>query len=191
MLRQAKNTFTLAEFLAMEVISEEKHEYYNGKISEMASATADQSIVSVNCAVELNKYLAPMPAHIFGSGMRLLVERSGFYTYPKAMVVPGKLEFARSRNDVITNPILIVEVLSESTRKYDRDAKFNFYKQIPSLREYILVESEQARVECYRRTRDDQWVIEMYEDLDTVVKLESVACEIPLRQIYAKVSWLS
>jgi Uma2 family endonuclease len=122
--------------------------------------------------------------------MRLFTERSGLYTYPDAMVICGKIQFTERRNDTVTNPLLIIEVLSESTRDYDRGAKFNFYKQIPSLQEYVLVESESARVECYRRTEGDKWTIETYAGPDATAKLESLACEIPLRRIYHKVSWL-
>jgi len=123
--------------------------------------------------------------------MRLHIERSGLYTYPDVMVICGKIELVKNRNDTVTNPTLLVEVLSESTREYDRGAKFNFYKQIPSLREYVVVESENPHVECYRRTTGDQWLVEMHDDLDATVTLESVACEIPLQRIYSKVSWLS
>lgn len=128
---------------------------------------------------------------MFNSDMRLHVERTGLYTYPDVMVICGKIELAKKRNDTVTNPLLIVEVLSESTRDYDRGAKFNFYKQIPTLREYVVVESEHPHVECYRRTEDDKWLIEMVDDLDATLRLESVACDIMLRRIYHKASWLS
>jgi Uma2 family endonuclease len=107
------------------------------------------------------------------------------------MVICGKVELVKGRNDTVTNPVLIVEVLSESTRDTDRGAKFNFYKQIPALREYVVVESERPHVEYYRRTADDKWLVEIYEELDATVKLEAVACEMTLREIYRKASWLS
>lgn len=191
MLRSGKKTFTPTEFLAMEEVAEYKSEYYNGEIFAMSGGTADHSSVAVNLTIELGTCLAMKPCRVFNSDMRLHIERSGLFTYPDVMVVCGKIEFVLKRQDVLTNPVLIVEVLSESTREYDRGAKFNFYKQIPTLSEYILVESEQAHVECYRRRQGDQWLFEMSDDLNASLKLESVACEIPQRQIYAKVSWLS
>jgi len=191
MIRSIKKNFTLAEYQAMEQVAEFKSEYYQGEIFAMSGGTADHSTIKLNLGAKLLALLDPKPCRVFDSDMRLLIEPSGLYTYPDVMVICGKIEFVPKRKDEVTNPIVLVEVLSESTRDYDRGAKFNFYKQIPTLREYILVESEQPRIECYRRTQSDQWVIEMYENLEAAVKLESVACEIPLRQIYAKVSWLS
>ena len=191
MLRPVKTVFSPAEYLAMEEVAEYKSEYCNGEIFGMSGGTADHSLATVNFTAALSQRLQLGPCRVFNSDMRLHVERNGLYTYPDVMVICGKIELVKNRNDTVTNPVLIVEVLSESTRSYDRGAKFNFYKQIPTLREYILVESERSHVECYQRTRDDQWLVEMYDDLSATVKLESVACEIPLLQIYSKVSWLS
>ncbi|MCX6027910.1 MAG: Uma2 family endonuclease [Chloroflexi bacterium] len=191
MLRLNKRTFTPAEYLAMETVADYKSEYYNGEIFAMSGGTTDHSLVAVNLTIELGTRLAARPCRVFNSDMRLHVERSGLYTYPDVMVICGKIELVKRRNDTVTNPVLLVEVLSESTRDYDRGAKFNFYKQIPTLQECVTVESKRPHVECYRRTEDDKWLVEIYEDLDSTVKLESVACEITLRQIYAKVSWLS
>ena len=191
MLRLKKKTFTSAEYLAMETVADYKSEYYNGEIFAMSGGTADHSLIAVNISSGLSQRLAPTPCRVFNSDMRLNVERSGLYTYPDVMVICGKIEFVKRRDDTVTNPLLIVEVLSESARDYDRGAKFNFYKQIPTLREYVVVESVRPTVECYRRTEDDKWQIEIHEDLDATVTLASVACEITLRQIYSKASWLS
>lgn len=191
MLRPIKKTFAPAEYLAMETVAEYKSEYYNGEIFALAGGTPDHSLVAVNLTIELGTRLAAQPCRVFNSDMRLHIERSGLYTYPDVMVICGKIELVKNRNDTVTNPILLVEVLSESTHDYDRGAKFNFYKQIPTLREYVVVESENPHVECYQRTAGDQWLVEMYDDLDATVTLESVACEISLQRIYSKVSWLS
>ena len=191
MLRPPKQTFSPAEYLAMEQVAEYKSEYYDGEIFAMSGGTPDHSTIAVNFVIELGTRLASKPCRVFNSDMRVHLERSGLYTYPDAMVICGKIQLAKGRKDTVTNPVLIVEVLSESTRDYDRGAKFNFYKQIPTLREYIVVESERAHVDCYRRTEGDKWLAEMYDDLEAAVKLESVELEINLRQIYSKVSWLS
>ena len=190
-IRLNKMIFTPAEYLAMETVADTKSEYYNGEIFAMSGGTTDHSRVAVNLTTALGTQLAPTPCRGFNSDMRLNVARSSLYTYPDVMVICGKIELVKRRNDTVTNPVLIVEVLSESTRDYDRGAKFNFYKQIPSLQEYVMVESARPHVECYRRTGDDKWLVEIHDDLDATLKLESIACEISLRQIYNKVSWLS
>ena len=185
-----KNYFTPAQYLAMEVVSEEKHEYYDGEIYLLAGGTREHSLIAVNTIVALGNKLASKPCEVYNSDMRSLVERSGLYTYPDVMVICGKVRMVERRNDTVTNPVLIVEVLSESTRDYDRGMKFNFYKQIPSLQEYVVVESERARVELYRRGEKEAWTVEAYVNLDAVLPLTSVDCQVSLREIYSKVSWL-
>jgi Uma2 family endonuclease len=189
MIGPLKKSFTPAEYLAMEQAADYKSEYYNGEIFAMSGGTADHSQIAGQFITALNQRLDPKPCRVFTSDMRLLVQRNGLYTYPDAMVVCGKIQFAEQRKDTLTNPLVLVEVLSESTRDYDRGTKFNFYRQIPTLQEYVLVESERAHVEVYRRT-GELWAVEMLDGLDAVVRLASVECEIPLTQIYAKVSWL-
>ncbi len=190
MLQRKKNIFTPAEYLGMEEHAEYKSKYYNGEIFAMAGGTPDHSSVQGNVIAELIRLVKHKPCRVFTSEVRLLVESSGLYTYPDSMIVCGKIQLAKGRKDTVTNPILIVEILSESTRDYDRGTKFNFYKQIPSLQEYIHVESEKPRVECFRRTDGDKWTVEMCEGLDALVRFESIESEIALRDIYDKVSWL-
>mgnify|MGYP001570243565 CR=1 FL=1 len=188
MLRPLKTKFTPAEYLAMEEAAEYKSEYYAGEIFAMAGGTTDHSLIAGNVIQALNNLFESKPCRVFNSDVRLLVQPSGLYTYPDIMVICGKIQFVERRKDTVTNPLVIVEVLSESTRDYDRGAKFNFYKQIPSLQEYVMIESESARVECYRRA-GDKWTIETYDNLNNVARFESLACEIPVKRIYNKVSW--
>lgn len=190
MLRPLKKNFTPAEYLAMEQVADYKSEYYAGQIYALAGGTADHSLIAGNCIHVLNEQLETEPCRVFASDMRLLVQPSGLYTYPDAMVICGDIKFVERRNDTVTNPIVIVEVLSESTREYDRGTKFDFYKQLPGLSEIVLVESEYARVECYRRGQEDQWLLETHDALDATARLESLACDLPLHRIYHKVSWL-
>lgn len=189
MLRAAKTKFTPAEYLAMEEVADYKSEYYAGEIFAMTGGTADHSTVAVNLTSEIRQFLTTRPCRVFNSDMRLYIQKSGLYTYPDVMVVCDKLKFAARRDDTLVNPMLIIEVLSKSTRDYDRGAKFEFYKEIATLREYVLVESEAPRVECYRRGSGSQWIIETYDGLEAVARLESLGCDLPLRQIYHKVSW--
>lgn len=189
MLRRTKRVFSPSEYLAMEEVADGKSEYFRGRILTMSGGPPDHSSVAVNLIGALGTRLAAKPCRVFNSDMRLHIEPNSLYTYPDVMVICGKVELVKRRNDTVTNPVLIVEVLSESTRDYDRGMKFNMYKQVPSLQEYVVVESENPRVECYRRGADDQWVVEMIDDLNATVRLASVACEITMREIYRKVSW--
>lgn len=190
MLRTRKTRFTPAEYLAMEEVADYKSEFYGGEIFALSGGSADHSLIAVNLTRGLGNRLAPTPCRVFNSDMRLYIQRSGLYTYPDVMVVCGKLRLVERRDDTLTNPLLIIEVLSASTRDCDRCAKFNFYKQIPGLQEVVLVESEAARVECYRRTEGDRWTIDAYDGLDAVARLESIGCDLSIRSTYLKVSWL-
>jgi Uma2 family endonuclease len=190
MLRKRKTRFTPTEYLAMEEVADYKSEFYGGEIFALSGGSADHSLIAGNLIFALNGLLDAGPCRVFNSDMRLHIQRSGLFTYPDVMVVCGKLKFVERRDDTLLNPLLIIEVLSESTRDYDRGAKFGFYKQIPGLQEIVLVESKAAHVECYRRAGDDKWTIDAYDGLDAVAPLESVGCDVPLRSFYHRVSWL-
>ncbi len=136
----------------------------------------------------MSRTLKARPCRVFNSDIRLHIQKSGLYTYPDVMVVCGKLRFLQRRDDTLLNPLLVIEVLSKTTRDYDRGAKFEFYKGIETLREYVLIESESPRVEFYRRGTVNQWIVEAYHGLDAIVHLESLGLDLPLRQICHKVS---
>ena len=190
MLRRKKSQFTAEEYLAMEAVADYKSEFHRGEIFALAGGTLDHNGIALDLAIELSSILASKGCRVLNSDNRLFIQQSGLYTYPDVMVICGKIQLLERRKDTVTNPLLIIEVLSDSTRDYDRGAKFEFYKQIPSLQEYILVESERPRVECYRRAADDRWMIEAFDGLDAISLFESIGCEVPLRRIYHKVSWL-
>ncbi len=182
--------FTVQEYLALEEASETKHEYFDGKIYNMAGGTPDHNLVAGNLVTVLNRELEPTPCRVFGSDQRLLVEVEELYTYPDASVICGKLEYDPESKTTLTNPLMVFEVLSPSTRKYDRGDKFKSYKKIRSLQEVILVEADRPHVEVLRRTARGEWTIDIQNGLDAVMILKAARCEIPLRQIYAKVIWL-
>lgn len=188
MVLATKKLFTPEEYLAMEEVADYKSEYFQGEIFAMSGGSANHSTITSNCITGLNLALKAKPCRVFESNMRLLVKRNGLYTYPDVMVVCGKVEFVPKRNDTLTNPVIIVEVLSPSTRDYDRVKKFALYKPLDSLREYLLVDSEQIHVTHLRRTDPESaWTIEMYDDLQTVLHLDSVGCDLALAQIFDKV----
>lgn len=188
--RSVETKFTAEQYLALEDVSETKHEYYDGVIYNMAGGTPDHNLISMNIGAALNRHLEATPCRVFDSDMRILVEDEELYTYPDVSVVCGKLQFAPKSKLTLINPLILVEVMSPSTRAYDRGQKFKFYKKIRSLQELMLVEADRAHVEVLRRISRGQWTIEIYNGLDAVAALNSIECEISLRQIYAKVTWL-
>jgi Uma2 family endonuclease len=185
----AKKLYTPEEYLVLEERAEQRSEYYDGEIFAMAGDSANHNQIVINLAIALESAFEKKPCRVFATDMRLLVTKSGLYTYPDVMVVCGKLEFVPGRNDTVTNPILIVEVLSESTQGYDRTTKFRFYRQIPSLQEYVLIDQARAYVECFRKMEGGRWVFEAYDQLEDSVALQSLDLKIPLARIYNKVEW--
>lgn len=180
--------FTPHEYLAIEQVSAIKHEYYDGGIYERVSASADHALIQANLTATLGQQLQKTPCRVYSSDLRIGVQEINFYTYPDLSIVCGRLEFDSRSTTTLINPIVLVEVLSRSTRAYDRGNKFKFYKQIPSLQEYILVESERAHVEVLQRS-GQRWNIEIYDGADAMMIHNRFKLEIPLRQVYDQVSW--
>lgn len=186
-----KTKYTPEEYLAREAQAEYKSEYYDGEIRMIAGGTENHSVISVNVITVLCNALEKKPCRVHNSDMRLLVKRRRTYTYPDAMVICGRTEFQTGRTDVVTNPVVIVEVLSPSTREHDRIEKFALYKNIESLREYVTVDSERVVVSILRREPDGKWTIEIMLRPTEMLVLESLELEIPIEKLYVKVEFES
>lgn len=176
------------EYLAFEEASETKHEYFDGKIYDMAGGTPEHALVQANLIAVIHQSLRNSPCRVFSSDLRVSVESIDLYTYPDVSIVCGSLEYDSRSKTTVTNPSVLIEVLSPTTRVYDRGDKFKFYKQIPSLQEYVIVESERAHVEVLQRA-GQRWDIEIYDGTDAEFVLEALHLKIPLRQVYEQVSW--
>lgn len=179
------------EYLASEVEAEYKSEYFQGEIFAMAGGSVNHNRIAVNISTEFKMALRGKSCDVFSSDVRVLVQRNGLYTYPDAMLVCGKLEFAEGRDDTITNPKLIVEVLSKSTKNYDRGSKFTLYRGLPSLEHYILIDQDEVRVEYYHKQATGQWVLTELDNLEATLTLESLDLTISVRDIYDNVDGVS
>ncbi len=184
-----KKVYTPEEYLALEEQSEERHEYYRGQIYAMSGASDSHNQIAGNMYMSLRQQLRAKPCRVYINDMRLLIKKSGLYTYPDVMAVCGKVEFIPGRTDTVTNPILVVEVLSDSTKDYDRTTKFTFYRQLASFREYMLIDQKRAYVEVFRRTESGLWMYEAYDELSAQIKLTSLDIEIPISTIYEQVEF--
>lgn len=179
-----KRTFTPEEYLAREEYSEIRHEYINGEIFDMAGGTANHNLIVGNTQYALRTGLRKKPCKVFAEGLRLRIEKSNIITYPDVMVICGKIEFDRGRQDLVLNPIVLFEVMSKSTRHYDRTDKFAAYRQILSLQEYVMIEQERVYVECFRKTKSRLWALDAYQDLAGQLKLESLGIELAIAELY-------
>ncbi len=175
------------EYLALEELADYRSEYYRGEIFAMAGGSANHNRIARNLVIALETELEGKPCEAFITDMRLLVKKNGLYTYPDVMVVCGKLQFVKGRTDTLTNPGVIIEVLSESTKDYDRGAKFELYRAIETLQDYVLIDQSRVHVEYFHKLEDGRWLLTEFNELEAVLKLESVGMEMPLSQIYQRV----
>ena len=187
MQAEDKNIYTPEEYLDFEINSENRHEYISGEIALMTGGTPNHNQIAGNFYAALNFALKRQPYRVFVTDQRLWIPRKRIYTYPDVMVVQGELQFQEGRRDTITNPLIIAEVLSESTRSYDKDAKFAAYRTIPSFQEYLLIDQYTMHIEHYFKTERKRWIFYEYDDADEIVSLNSFSFQITLADIYDKV----
>lgn len=180
---------TEAEYLALEEKSGVKHEYYAGQIYAMAGGTPEHAQLSSSMGRELGNMLKDRPCRVFSSDLRILVETTGLHTYPDATVVCGELRLSDERPRAVTNPTLLVEVLSDSTRSYDRGEKWRHYQTIDSLTDYLLVWQDRPRVEQYTRQNSEIWTYRLVEGLEKSIRLDALGGAVSLADIYRGVEF--
>ena len=191
MYQKKTDTYTSEEYLALEGKADYKSEFYRGEIFAMAGGSANHDRISGNFYATLNFALETNPCEVFSSDMKLEVDEGKLYTYPDVMVVCGEPQFVVERTDIITNPILIVEVLSKSTQDYDRGLKFELYQTIDTLQEYILIDQDRVRVELFRKLEDGRWMLTILATPEANLAIQSIDLELPLNRIYNKVDWFA
>ena len=187
MSHQRKALLTPEEYLAFERRSEVKHEYFAGEIFAMVGASKRHNLITANAIRILGNQLVERPCNVYPSDMRVKVSSTGKYTYPDVVVACDQEEFDDAEKDTLLNPVVIIEVLSESTEAYDRGKKFEQYQQIESLTEYILITQEPYRVEQYVRQSNREWRYSEYHNAEDVVIVSVIGCELTLKDVYAKV----
>ena len=179
--------FTEAEYLACERAAEFRSEYYRGEMFAMAGATEEHEIISTNITGLFWLAFRGRPCKAYGANMRVKVSPTGLYTYPDLSALCAEPEFLDQQFDTLTNPQVLIEILSKSTAGYDRGTKADHYRRLPSLREHLLIEQTRPHVDVYRRGKGKKWEFEAFEGLDAVIELASVQVTLPLRDIYDRV----
>lgn len=181
-------TFTESEYLELERKADFKSEYYKGEIFAMAGASLIHNEIVSNLMYILNQILKDKPCKVYPSDLRLWIEKSRFYTYPDVTIVCGKVELLDNKFDTLKNPTILIEVLSDSTEKYDRGQKFSFYREIPSLKEYVLVSSKTKKIEKFKRLEDGNHLY-MESNENQPFPLESINANLNLEDVYNKIDW--
>ncbi|HYN43827.1 MAG TPA: Uma2 family endonuclease [Thermoanaerobaculia bacterium] len=179
---------TPEEYLAIERGAEQKSEYVNGEMFALSGASFAHTVITMNVAAGLHARLRGKPCTVHSADLKVRVEATGLHAYPDVVVVCGEPRFVDAEGDVVANPVLLVEVLSESTEKWDRGAKFGHYRRLASLAEVLFVSQREARIEQYVRQPDDRWLLSEVLGLEGVLSLPSLGCDLPLSEVYAKVA---
>jgi Uma2 family endonuclease len=177
------------EYLALEEVADYKSEYIDGEIYPMTGGTVNHNKIALNFSTELNFAFKKLDYEVYMGDVRLWIPKRRIYTYPDVMVVVGEPEYYNNRTDTITNPKVIVEVLSKSTQGYDKSDKFDYYRSIPTFEEYILIHQNKMYVEQFYKTGKKRWSFGEYDAEDEAIALNSVPCQISLTDVYNKVKF--
>ena len=180
---------TEEQYLAIERAAEFKSEFLDGEIFAMSGVSLQHTRLEVNLLAELSNRLRGTRCEVLASNMRVRVSQSGMYAYPDISIVCGKPVLADGHQENLLNPIVLFEILSPSTEKYDRGLKFQSYRTIESLRDYVLVDQNKIRIEHYTRQVENTWTLRDYQDPGEELKIDSIGVSITLKGIYERVEF--
>ena len=188
-IKVAKACYTPEEYLELEEKADYKNEYRDGEIISMTGGTTQHNKLALNLATGLNVALNDLNYEIYIGDVKLWIPRYREFTYPDVMVIEGQPVYYSTNTTIVTNPLLIAEVLSKSTKDYDRGDKFLYYRSIPEFKEYILIDQTQYYVMQYVKTSENQWILTEYETEDAMINMSSINVELSLKQLYKKINF--
>jgi Uma2 family endonuclease len=177
------------QYLEIERKAEFRSEYFDGKMFAMVGAKRVHNLIVAHPVRELDQQLRSRPCDVYPSDMRIYMPSTGLYAYPDVVAVCGESRFLDDEEDTLLNPGLLIEVLSPSTEAYDRGRKFEHYRSIESLREYLLVASDRMHADLYTRQPDSRWLLTSADKLEDSLTLESVGAQLTLADLHEKVEW--
>ncbi|MCP9751512.1 Uma2 family endonuclease [Ferruginibacter sp. HRS2-29] len=183
------NHFSPEEYLAMEREATEKHEYYQGEIFAMSGASINHSKIATRITGELISRLRGKPCQPYNNDLRIHIPKNTLYTYPDISIICGEPQTTDSSLDTVTNPSVIIEILSKSTANYDLGQKFSLYREIVSLKEYIIIDSESIFVQKNIRNSDNSWLVTYHDSIEVFFVIDTVHLNISLQDIYEGISF--
>ena len=185
----AKKAYTVEEYLELEINSETRSEYRNGEIVPMTGGTPNHNEIAVNLLAFLKPLLRGKPYRLFAADQRLWIPDTKMNTYPDVMVAAKPLEMQTGRKDTITNPCFIAEVLSRSTKNYDRSEKFEAYRSIDTFQEYLLIDQYRIHVEHHVKTAVNQWLFTEYDNPAVTLFLKFLDLQIQIADLYDNIDF--
>jgi Uma2 family endonuclease len=182
-----KNWISPEEYLALERSAEFKSEYLDGQLYAMSGGSPQHSAITVNVTVELGGQLKGRPCQAFSNDMKVRTSPTGLYAYPDLTVVCGEPQFHDETRDTLTNPVVIVEVLSPSTEAFDRGKKVAGYQHLESLIDYLLIAQDQPRIEHYTRQPNNRWLLTVMTEMEDSLRLPSIECDLKMSEVYDRI----
>lgn len=189
MSTKKKHRYTPAEYLELERAAEVKSEYLNGEIFLMSGASRRHNLIAANILRLVATHLLGSPCETYINDMRVQVSAAGLYTYPDVVVVCDKPVFEDQHFDTLQNPTLIVEVLSPSTEAYDRGRKFEYYRKLASLREYLVVSQDAPHVDRFVVDDLGRWTLFDASGLDAALDVSTIDCSLRLADVYDRIEF--
>lgn len=183
-LAYGRQKFTIKEYLEMENAAAEKHEYYKGEIFAMSGAKIAHNEISSSLMTSIGSLLKGKGCKPYSSDLRIHIAANTLFTYPDISIICGEKVTLNNDDINVLNPTVIIEILSASTKNYDRGEKFKLYRDIPTLKEYILVDSESMHIEVFRLNKTIHWELEEYKLPGEQLAIKAVNVTIPLTDIY-------
>jgi Uma2 family endonuclease len=187
MTAQPKRYITEQEYIEFERENTIKHEYYGGEIYAMTGASRIHNLIAGNTLASLHGQLRRKPCQVFPSDMRVKIQKTGLYTYPDLVIICGEPQFTDDALDTLLNPLVLVEILSPSTERYDRGMKFQHYRTIETLHDYILIAQDDYHIEHYSRQDNGQWLFQEATGIEACITIPSIASILLLEDVYEKV----
>lgn len=189
-LNKVERKWTFEEYLAHEVETDIKHEYLDGEIYAMTGGTKKHSVIGTNCTTEIGVQLRDTDCYVTNSEMRVQISLTKF-VYPDFIVVCGKDEFMDDKEITLLNPTLVAEVISDSSEKYDRGLKSEFYRSLPSLQYYLMVDQHRVYAQLYTRAEDDKWIFQEFNQRDMTIPLDAIGVTLPIAEVYRNIMFES
>lgn len=187
MVQIEEKSYSIVEYLDLEIESEIRSEYRNGEIVPMTGGTPNHNDIAGNLYILLKSALKGQEYRTFYADQRLWVPAANLYTYPDVMVVPKPLELQMGRKDTLLNPCFIAEVLSKSTQSYDRGEKFVAYRTMPNFQEYLLIDQYRIHVEHHVKTAVNQWLFSEYDDLKITLTCRTFGLQFQIADLYENI----
>lgn len=187
---QTQSWISPEEYLNIERRATSRSEYLNGEMFAMAGATRQHNRISSNLVSDINQHIKSRDCNVYSSDLRVHVPSTGYFTYPDIVITCGKEEFTDAHNDILVNPLVIMEILSDSTVSIDRGKKFEQYRELASFVEYLLIEQRTPHIEQYILHDSQEWRYRDIHGIDEQVTIQAIDCTLLLRDIYHKVELL-